>query len=41
MKIKIQLVFYPTKLNHARLWQKKLIIYFGEMISSPTKVGLC
>jgi hypothetical protein len=41
MQIKIQLGFYPTILNHARLWQNKLIIYFGEVIASPTKVGLC
>jgi hypothetical protein len=41
MQIKIQLGFYPMKLNHARLWQKKPIISFGEMIASPTKVGLC
>jgi hypothetical protein len=41
MQIKIELGFYPTRLNHARLWQKKAIISFGETIASPTKVGLC
>jgi hypothetical protein len=41
MQIKIQLGFYPTRLHHARLWQKKPIIYFGEMITNPTKEGLC
>jgi hypothetical protein len=40
MQIKIQLGFYPTKLNHARLWKNKPIISFGVMIASPTKVGL-
>jgi hypothetical protein len=41
LQIKIQLGFYPTRLNHARLCQKKPIISFGEIIASPTKEGLC
>jgi hypothetical protein len=41
MHIKIQLGFYPMRLNHARPWKKNPIICFGEMIANPTKVGLC
>jgi hypothetical protein len=29
------------KFNHVRIWKNNSIISFGEMIASPTKVGLC
>jgi hypothetical protein len=39
--MEIQLGFFPMILSHDRLWKRKPIISFGEMIARHTIVGLC